>query len=239
MNSLSCALLALALAGNPGSPAPGRAPAILCLDSLEDLKKDIAAKEGALDENAAVEFTARALKLAKTAKNAAGRADLLKLSYGLKFRDASAPLDKLRGQIWDLLIEHDANDPLVAPLVSQYLTDAERAASMTKRSKLPEVKAACAFVPLGAMLKRSDRGEKETKDLADGLRAFQKEFGQVVDPRSKKPWSDVCDDLLFQVEHLAIDCEVGEIEATDTAGVKFKLSDYRGKVVMLDFWGNW
>ena len=30
-----------------------------------------------------------------------------------------------------------------------------------------------------------------------------------------------------------------EIEAPDLDGVKFKLSDYRGKVVLLDFWGYW
>ena len=30
-----------------------------------------------------------------------------------------------------------------------------------------------------------------------------------------------------------------DIEGPDTDGVDFKLSDYRGKVVMLDFWGNW
>jgi hypothetical protein len=30
-----------------------------------------------------------------------------------------------------------------------------------------------------------------------------------------------------------------EIEANDLDGKRFKLSDYRGKVVLLDFWGNW
>jgi hypothetical protein len=30
-----------------------------------------------------------------------------------------------------------------------------------------------------------------------------------------------------------------EISSADTDGVDFNLSDYRGKVVMLDFWGNW
>src|SRR5262249_51337087 len=30
-----------------------------------------------------------------------------------------------------------------------------------------------------------------------------------------------------------------DIEGEDIDGQKFKLSDYRGKVVVLDFWGNW
>ena len=30
-----------------------------------------------------------------------------------------------------------------------------------------------------------------------------------------------------------------EISGTDLNGEPFKLSDYRGQVVVLDFWGNW
>jgi predicted Zn finger-like uncharacterized protein len=41
----------------------------------------------------------------------------------------------------------------------------------------------------------------------------------------------------------AVGLDVGnlamEIEAEDIDGVNFKLSDYRGKVVLLDFWGHW
>jgi len=33
--------------------------------------------------------------------------------------------------------------------------------------------------------------------------------------------------------------EAPEIEGEDIDGKRFKLSDYRGKVVVLDFWGNW
>ena len=38
----------------------------------------------------------------------------------------------------------------------------------------------------------------------------------------------------FEVGNLA-----PEIQGEDLDGVNFKLSDYRGKVVVLDFWGDW
>ncbi len=47
----------------------------------------------------------------------------------------------------------------------------------------------------------------------------------------------------FNPAGLTIGPEVGnlapEIEGEDLDGVPFKLSDYRGKVVMLDFYGDW
>ena len=38
---------------------------------------------------------------------------------------------------------------------------------------------------------------------------------------------------------LRVGREVPEISGADLDGKNFKLSDYRGKVVLLDFWGNW
>lgn len=43
-------------------------------------------------------------------------------------------------------------------------------------------------------------------------------------------------DLLCKVGHLVVGCEAPEIEG---AGEKFRLSEYRGKVVFLPFWGMW
>ena len=45
--------------------------------------------------------------------------------------------------------------------------------------------------------------------------------------------------ILFAINHLSIGKEAPEIEGADLDGEEFKLSDYRGKVVMLDFWGDW
>ena len=44
---------------------------------------------------------------------------------------------------------------------------------------------------------------------------------------------------LFVAERLQIGMVAPDIEAPDLDGVTFKLSDYRGKVVVIDFWGDW
>ena len=43
----------------------------------------------------------------------------------------------------------------------------------------------------------------------------------------------------FKKERLQIGMTAPDIEGEDIDGVAFKLSDYRGKVVVLDFWGFW
>jgi thiol-disulfide isomerase/thioredoxin len=44
---------------------------------------------------------------------------------------------------------------------------------------------------------------------------------------------------LYELRNLAVGKTVPEIEGEDIDGKKFKLSDYRGKVVLVDFWGHW
>ena len=39
--------------------------------------------------------------------------------------------------------------------------------------------------------------------------------------------------------HIAVGQTAPDIEGVDSDGKKFKLSDYRGKVVVLDFWAGW
>ena len=47
---------------------------------------------------------------------------------------------------------------------------------------------------------------------------------------------DIAKRELFAIRHLAIGKAADEIEGPDQNGVRFKLSDYRGKVVLLYFW---
>ncbi|MFT4843449.1 MAG: hypothetical protein ACI8UD_000032 [Planctomycetota bacterium] len=43
----------------------------------------------------------------------------------------------------------------------------------------------------------------------------------------------------FEKTRLQVGMKVPDIVGQDLAGVPFKLSDYRGKVVVIDFWGDW
>jgi peroxiredoxin len=45
--------------------------------------------------------------------------------------------------------------------------------------------------------------------------------------------------LLYQRKHLGVGRAAPEIESDDVDGGTFKLSDFRGRVVLLDFWGDW
>lgn len=45
--------------------------------------------------------------------------------------------------------------------------------------------------------------------------------------------------MLFRIRNLSVGKIAPEIEGQDVHGEPFKLSDYRGKVVMLTFWGHW
>jgi len=64
-----------------------------------------------------------------------------------------------------------------------------------------------------------------------------KEFG-TLDLRGE-PLAKRAEAYLFELQNLSIGKLAPEIEAQDLSGVTFKLSDYRGKVVVLDFWGHW
>lgn len=70
------------------------------------------------------------------------------------------------------------------------------------------------------------------------LERVVEEYADVLDSRGRA-LGPRAEGALFEMRHLAIGQLAPDIEGEDVDGVPFKLSDYRGKVVMLDFWGHW
>jgi len=67
-------------------------------------------------------------------------------------------------------------------------------------------------------------------------------LAMLRDLKAKYPstgYSKRAEGYIFAAENLQVGKTAPDIEGEDVDGTKFKLSDYRGKVVVLDFWGFW
>ena len=80
------------------------------------------------------------------------------------------------------------------------------------------------------------------QDRAKAVAEVEAVFEQAADKYGdvKLPYGGTVGDSakaeLFAIRHLAVGKEAPAIEGPDQNGVRFKLSDYRGKVVLLYFW---
>ena len=96
-----------------------------------------------------------------------------------------------------------------------------------------------AFVDYLAGVK-PDELAKEAEAVLDKL-VGDKELAKVSYERGDKTRTvgQTAEAELFEMRHLLPGKTAPDIEGEDIDGKRFKLSDYRGKVVLLDFWGDW
>ncbi len=80
-------------------------------------------------------------------------------------------------------------------------------------------------------------GETLTKEAETLLETVEKKFADVK--LNNSTLGALVKPTLFEMRHLSVGKEAPDIDGEDLDGKKFKLSDYRGKVLVLDFWGNW
>ena len=99
----------------------------------------------------------------------------------------------------------------------------------------PETKRERGFVI--EFFKQVDTSEQRYQKLLDRLDA---RYGDETLTRTdKKTYAEAVEHRRFELEHLTVGKVAQEIDGADLDGVNFKLSDYRGKVVLIDFWADW
>jgi cytochrome oxidase Cu insertion factor (SCO1/SenC/PrrC family) len=144
-----------------------------------------------------------------------------------------------------LLADHESKLAMVCQRVArgQGNGPAKLMRAVLERSKDGKAQAQ-ACIGLGQNLKaQADKLVQQNKQSdADKLSAEAEKFFTMVKDKyaaEAGPALQQAEAELFEMKNLSVGKQAPEIEAEDTDGNKFKLSDYRGKVILLDFWGHW
>jgi hypothetical protein len=86
---------------------------------------------------------------------------------------------------------------------------------------------------------RARSPEKLRRESEELYQRAADKYGDVKAAFSGHTLRSLAEGALFELRYLQVGKVAPEIEGEDIDGQKFRLSDYRGKVVVLDFWGNW
>jgi hypothetical protein len=146
----------------------------------------------------------------------------------------------------DLMLKSHAKNPQLVNLAQQMgqagLPAAEKLIrGLLKAQKDAKVQAQLTFA-LGKAVEGRSEGpdvpfaqaqklQKEAEDIFSKLAASKDEGLKQVAGQAKE--------ALEGIRKFGIGKTAPDIKGEDTDGKKFELKDYRGKVVLLDFWGSW
>lgn len=227
-------------------------------DSIAKISADFQAAgqdDDLIDDDEMKSLGGRALALAKAKGGRVGFDATLWTFYVAKYgEDDGATRKKLRRGAMDLVIKRYANSTgslkkIVAEWrvlrpddVNEFAGYYRELAKATKKAAVKELAKAGGF---GLLSQKADMGfaltDKERKQMLAHWKKLVAEKGDEKNPndRAGRSYADSLKGKIFEIENLYIGATVPEIAGTDIDGVSFKLSDYRGKVVMLDFWGHW
>ena len=115
-----------------------------------------------------------------------------------------------------------------APVMKEFL------GTVVSESPHREVQAASCY-SLAKMLGKKEETRGEGLAM---LKKVQTDFGDVP-YRGDRVYADKVKGDLFEMENLQIGCVAPEIIGKEISGSLMQLSAFRGKVVLLDFWGDW
>ncbi len=130
-------------------------------------------------------------------------------------------------------LENAELQPMVLRMAAKpNASDAEKAfLAAAEKSSLKEIKGAVSFGAL-SRLEYADEAA-----YVSAAQAFLKDYADFS--IGGRPVAKRIEGKVNAMTKLAIGKEAPEIVGADVDGKPMKLSDYRGKVVVLDFWGHW
>ena len=221
-------------------PVAGKADEPTASEKLAKAKKEYEAAQRAYNAKRqdAVELAKSIFEADPKADVALEAVDLLSRTGGL----FGAEANKIYAQVAEF---HYAN-PKILPLLPQLARMPNGDAFLQKvleKNKDKGVQGQACFMladAAGALVDR-EKDSKKADALAEKAVALYErakaDFGDVVFRGDKM--ANVAEGAMFGLKYLRPGKPVPEVEGPDMDGKTFKISDYKGKVVMLDFWGHW
>lgn len=221
----------------------------------KDLKKKLASAADA-DDRKQIAFSIKELS-AITASDA--------VELALKYPKEDAAVDaavfalKLLGQhqvtggdmdkASNFLLENHINSPKIQGALAEMSTAGTRGQQFIKavaeKTTDKQVQAIAMFYNALALdaqannqeMQRNEEGAKKTR--AEAIEMMEKAVKQAPDAKIGEQTLSKAAAIEMAFMKVAIGNPIPEVEGTDLEGKKIKLSSYKGKVVLLDFWATW
>jgi hypothetical protein len=189
-------------------------------------------------------FIQKAMELARENPKDPGAGDALVFVTELASRGGSSEDARLQAEALDQIARDQLDNPGISAVFSQFMYNPSPAGEKLMRlaaekSTNREVRGSAMFSLAQSLRTSSERAGNE-QQLAEAKKLYQQVEGEYADVKTGRgTLGEDAKANLFEMENLAIGKVAPEIEGKDANGKPLKLSDYRGKVVVLDFWGDW
>ena len=197
-------------------------------------------------------------RLAKLAKENPNLAQQIENIVGKEMHEELKKADLAKIEAETAAVYKDLADKYLADMTADHLTSLMQRLSFSggassetllrsilEKDKRHDVQGqACLYLGQAVKKRGDDLTTGDAKQIAKLhaeaeaiLERAAKEFGDVKTFRNTTIADQVKREL-FDLRNLAVGKSAPDVEAEDQDGRKFKLSDYKGKVVLLDFWSQ-
>ena len=179
------------------------------------------------------------------AENAGGDEGYTALTAILEIQGAqeSKDLESAAARAPGMIISGYSNElGKMEDFINRTAPDEEQIELLRTTTTNDSVVATCFLADLQSAMEGAGYGKISEDKVIRGMGACEEltgsKYGDLKSSRGKA-FRDLVEGDYFQLQNLRIGMIAPDIVAKDFDGVEFKLSDYRGKVLVLDFWGNW
>jgi S1-C subfamily serine protease/peroxiredoxin len=182
-----------------------------------------------------------ALAKANPKSKKAYQALMMCLTLADEFFPASAARSMVKDVTDTLLRDHISEETLGLTAMFLLEVDSPEARSfldqVSRQSPHKKVQGMTCFALAMSMINNEPGTQRERDQVVALLERVVKEFSDL--PLGRAKLGALAEPMLFQQKYLGVGCKAPEIVGRDVDGTEFKLSDFRGKVVMLDFFADW